>query len=248
MLEVVYRDESLIAIDKPAGLLVHRSPIDHHETRFALQLLRDQIGQRVYPVHRLDKPTSGVLLFGLSANIAAQLAGQFERREVTKRYLAVTRGYCPQAGEIDHALRDKLDPMIDRGQTPKPARDAVTQYRCLATSEIPVAVDRYPRSRYSLVELKPLSGRKHQLRRHMKHIGHPIIGDVRHGKGVHNRYFQQAYDCHRLLLASTGLSFEHPLGGERIQLRCGIDEAFARVAEALGWYRLLHAALAEPPP
>ena len=188
-LPVLYRDEHLVAVNKPSGLLVHRSPIDRIETRFALQLVRDQIGQRVYPVHRLDKPTSGVLLFALSPEVARQLSGQIADHSVLKTYIAVVRGYCPQAGEVDHAIRDRPDRFADRDRTrERPAQEALTRYRCLATAEIPIAVDRYPRSRYSLVELKPVQGRKHQLRRHMKHLGHPIIGDAKYGKGVHNRF------------------------------------------------------------
>ena len=203
-LELVYRDEHLVAINKPAGLLVHRSHLDRYETRFALQMLRDQIGQRVYPVHRLDKPTSGILLFALSPDIARQLSLLFEQRQVHKQYLAVVRGHCPEQGEIDHPLKEQRDKIADaRMRDDKPAQEATTCFRRLATVELPGAVDRYPQTRYSLVQLSPLTGRRHQLRRHMKHIGHPIIGDAKHGKGVHNRFMAAQYGCDRLLLACT---------------------------------------------
>ena len=168
-ISVIYRDEYMVAVNKPSGLLVHRSPIDRHETRFALQMVRDQVGQRVYPVHRLDKPTSGVLLYALSAEIARKVSEQISCHRVVKTYHAVVRGYCPEAGTVDHAIRDKPDKIADRDRTrERRPLEALTQYRRLAIAEIPFAVDRYPRSRYSLVELKPLQGRKHQLRRHMK--------------------------------------------------------------------------------
>ena len=155
---IIYRDTELVAVNKPSGLLVHRSNIDRRETRFALQMVRDQVGQHVYPVHRLDKPTSGVLVFALSPAVARSLSAQFSSGQVAKRYLAVVRGYAPAAGEIDHPLVEKLDPIADRGRNPdRPPQAASTGFRRLARVEIPVAVDRYPQSRYSLVELLPKS-------------------------------------------------------------------------------------------
>ena len=241
---LIYRDEYLVAVDKPSGLLVHRSPIDRHETRFALQIVRNQVGQHVFPVHRLDKPTSGVLLFGLSSEIARHLSDQFAAGSVHKQYLAVVRGHCPQAGVIDYALKEQLDKIADKhSRRDKPAQGAVTRFRRLATVEVPLAVDRYPQSRYSLVELRPETGRKHQLRRHMKHIGYPMIGDAKHGKGVHNRFFQRQYDCPRLLLVCTSLEFAHPVSGEKITLRAQLDAPFQRVITAFGWQEALPQAL-----
>ena len=237
MLEILYRDEFLVAIVKPAGLLVHRSNIDRHETRFAVQLLRDQIGQRVHPLHRLDKGTSGVLLFALDADSAREVGGQFQRDEIAKRYLAIVRGWPPEAGVIDHPLSRQFD---DYGRklgadSPGEALPAVTDYRRLATVELPDAVDRYPTSRYALLELSPKSGRQHQLRRHLKHIAHPIIGDATWGKGVHNRYFQQRFGCGRLLLACTALGLRHPQDGRALSIAAGPGEDFACVIRALGW-------------
>lgn len=236
ILEIVHHDSDLVVINKPPGLLVHRSKIDRHETRFALQMLRDQIGQHVFPVHRLDKPTSGLLAFALTPRVATLLSDQFARREITKQYLAVVRGYCPLQGEVDHALTQKHDRIADRqSRVDKPPQDALTVYRRLAQVEWPEAVDRYPQARYSLVELRPHTGRKHQLRRHMKHIGHPIIGDAKHGKGVHNRFFAERLDCSRLLLACTGLSFDHPVTGEPLRLRAKPGAAFERLLVTFGW-------------
>lgn len=247
--EVIYLDEQLVAVNKPSGLLVHRSPIDRHETRFALQQVRDQLGQRVYPVHRLDKPTSGVLLFGLSPDIARQLSAQFADRSVGKEYLAVLRGHCPEAGCIDHPLREESDRMALGGTAPRsqsqprPPQEALTRYRRLATVEIPVAVERYPQTRYCLVSLRPETGRRHQLRRHMKHLGYPVIGDAKHGKGVHNRFFQARYNCHRLLLACVGLELVHPSTGVPLRLAAALDEPFWRVLQAFGWQARVPAGL-----
>ncbi|MFH1870599.1 MAG: pseudouridine synthase [Pseudomonadota bacterium] len=238
MLDILYRDDRLVAINKPAGLLVHRSNIDRHETRFAVQLLRDQIGQRVHPLHRLDKGTSGVLLFALDADCAREVGGQFQRDEITKRYLAVVRGWPPEAGVIDHPLSRQFDDYgrkLGADSAAAAALPAVTEYRRLARVELPDAVDRYPTSRYALVELSPRSGRQHQLRRHLKHISHPIIGDATWGKGIHNRFFQQRFGCGRLLLACTRLELKHPQDGRALIISAPLEQSFAAVLGALGW-------------
>lgn len=241
LLPIIYRDDSLIAIHKPAGLLVHRSVLDRHETRFALQMLRDQIGQPVYPVHRLDKGTSGVLLFALGREVGRLLSGQFERGEVSKRYVAVVRGYPPESGEIDHPLARMADEHAGIASTAA-AQQALTRYRRLATVELPHRVDRYPSSRYALLELEPLTGRWHQLRRHMKHISHPIIGDATHGKGRHNRLFQTLFGHQRLLLAATGMRLAHPLSGQTLRLQAVLAADFSEVIGRLGWSESLLAA------
>jgi tRNA pseudouridine65 synthase len=235
-LEVVYQDAHLIAINKPSGLLVHKSPIDRRERHFALQMLRDQIGAYVYPVHRLDKPTSGVLLFALDKEMAQQMAVSFRTHEVQKEYLAVVRGYVGEKDLIDHPLKQMLDTKVQKqkGITKEP-QEAVTHYRRLGTVEMPFAVSRYPVARYSLVSLTPKTGRKHQLRRHMKHIFHPIVGDTKHGRGEHNRLFREKFNSHRLLLHAYEVAFVHPVTGKMVKVRAGLDETFARVLQTFGW-------------
>jgi len=235
-LPILYRDEHYVAIDKPSGLLVHRSPIDRHETRFVVQLLRDQLGQYVYPIHRLDKPTSGVLLFALSSEAARAMADIIHSEAVQKTYWAIVRGFTQEAGSIDHPLSYQADDLADKDkrQLP-PAQSALTHYRRLATVELPVFVDKYPQTRYSWVELNPITGRRHQLRRHMKHIGHPIIGDARHGKGIHNRFFQQTYGAHRLMLMAQKLVWQHPYTNETICCEATMDQAFINVFNAFEW-------------
>ena len=235
-LDILYRDDCFVAINKPAGLLVHRSEIDRRETRFAIQLLRDQIGQRVFPVHRLDKPTSGVLLFALDRENHRRLSGDFMANRVAKAYLAVVRGYTAERGCIDHPLKLVHDPYDGRTlRSDTPPQPAVTAFERLATVELPYRVDRYPSSRYSLVRLRPETGRKHQLRRHMKHIAHPIIGDTSYGKSRHNRLFQAKFGCQRLLLAATELCFCHPVSAESVTIRAPLQGDFAALMEALGW-------------
>ena len=235
-LTIIYRDEQLIAIDKPAGLLVHRTVLDRHETRFAVQLLRDQIGQHVHPVHRLDRGTSGVLLFALDRAIARTLSDQFETQRVDKTYLAVVRGHPPETGRIDHALTRQYDDYEFRNPASvAAAQDAITDYRRLATVELAQRVDRYPTSRYALLELKPQTGRRHQLRRHLKHLAHPIIGDATYGKGRHNRLFQELFGCHRLLLACLEMRLTHPVSGQPLTLRAPLAADFRDVLGKLGW-------------
>lgn len=241
MLEILYRDEHIVAIHKPAGLLVHRSILDRHETRFAVQLLRDQIGHRVWPAHRLDRGTSGVLVFALDKALAAKLGRQFESREVEKRYLAVVRGWPDTEGLIDHPLaviRDEYELPLP---CPTAAQESRTRFTRLATVELPIAVDRYPQSRYALVLLEPETGRRHQLRRHMKHIAHPIIGDATHGKGVHNRMFAERFASRRLLLACVSMSLTHPLSGEALHLVASPSADFTAVTTALGWQNAMAA-------
>lgn len=239
-LTILYRDASLVVIDKPPNLLVHRSEIDRHETRFAIQILRDQIGQRVWPAHRLDRGTSGTLLFALSPDIARRLGQQFEAGSVAKRYLAVVRGHPAGSGEIDHPLSRQRDDYEFQGErASQEAQPALTRYRTLATVELPVAIDRYPSSRYALLELEPITGRRHQLRRHLKHIAHPIIGDATYGKGRHNRYFAEHLGCRRLLLASTHLAFDHPEDGRRIEIDAPVGGDFAALLARFNWTKAL---------
>ena len=202
LLEVIYQDAELVAINKPSGLLVHRSPIDKHETRFAVQELRNQLGQHVYPLHRLDKPTSGVLVFALSSEAASFYGQQFQTHQISKTYLALVRGYGPAAMTIDHELRDEADDYAGINTVGEP-KQALTHVKCLKQFEIPLWVDRYATTRLSLMQCEPVTGRKHQLRRHLKHIGHPIVGDSRHGKGVLNRACEGYFGAGRLWLACT---------------------------------------------
>jgi len=237
-LPVLYRDDHLVAVHKPAGLLVHRTVLDRHETRFAVQIVRDQIGQHVHPAHRLDRGTSGVLLFALDRDIARALSAQFEAQRVDKHYLAVVRGYPPEAGCIDHALSRQFDDHEFRAQNASASADAqaaITHYRRLATVELPYCVDRYPSSRYALLELKPETGRRHQIRRHLKHLSHPIIGDATYGKGRHNRLFQELFGCHRLLLACLDMTIVHPVSGESLTFTAPLARDFYALIERLGW-------------
>jgi len=232
-LPILYADDALVVVNKPSGLLVHRSPIDRHETRFAVQLLRNQLGRRVHPVHRLDKGTSGALVFALDRTVAGTLAEACATQQVRKSYLAIVRGWPAESGTIEHALeavRDAYAPADDAGA--KPAR---TDFRTLATVELPRRVDRYPTARYALLELQPDTGRRHQLRRHLAHVSHPIIGDSTYGKGRHNRLFAELFGVSRLLLACVKLQFAHPVTAEPLVIDADPGHGFATLLEQLDW-------------
>lgn len=225
----IYRDDWLLAVHKPAGLLVHRSPIDRHETEFALQYARQlNGGEHVYPVHRLDRPTSGLLVFARDPETASTLGKALMAGQVNKSYLAMVRGWAPEAGLIDHPLREHATDRRCKDE-PQPIRDATSRYQRLATTEIPVEIEGYPVSRYSLLALYPETGRKHQLRRHMQHISHPIIGDTNYGRTRHNHYFAERFGGGRLMLAATGMTFQHPAKGEPLQLHCEPEQSFVQV-------------------
>lgn len=224
-LTILYRDEHFIAIDKPAGMLVHRTRIAE-DGPYAMQVLRDQIGQHVFPVHRLDRPTSGALLFALSSEAARAMCGVFESRQVEKRYLAVVRGYTEEEGTIDYALCE---------EDHKPPQEALTRYRRLATVELDIPVGRYPVARYSLVEVSPETGRMHQIRKHFHHIFHPLVGDTTHGEGRHNRLFREHFGINRLLLLAAELRFPHPYTGAPTTITATLPSEMAELFRQLGW-------------
>lgn len=234
-LPILYQDRDVVIANKPSGLLVHRTAIDRHETRFALQMLRDQLGQSVYTVHRLDKPTSGALLVALSSETARALARSFENGEVKKRYLAIVRGIVPEQVLVDYPLLEEWDPKMGAEPPARAPQEAVTEFIRRGEVEIPEPVDRYPTSRYSLVEAAPRTGRRHQIRRHLRHLGHPIIGDVTYGVGKHNRFFETRFGFRRLFLAATRLEFPHPRTGLRTTVEVPLADDFRRVSESLGW-------------
>lgn len=240
MLEIIYQDEWLVAVNKPSGWLVHRSWLDRHETVFVMQTVRDQIGKHVFTVHRLDRPTSGVLLMALSSEVAHLLSQQFENHQIQKRYHAVTRGWLENEAVLDYPLLEELDKIADKKATQnKEPQPAVTHYRGLATVEMPVPVGRYPTARYSLVELEPKTGRKHQLRRHMSHLRHPMIGDSKHGDLRQNRGAAEHFGCERLMLHASQLSLNHPITGEPLCIRASLDDTWMQMMSQFGWRGLL---------
>lgn len=235
-LEILFEDDDLIAINKPSGLLVHPSWIAPRSTPNLTSMLKKYLQGTAYTIHRLDRPTSGVIVFGKNKETAQRMNHMFAEREVQKTYLCMTRGYTPEGDVIDYPLKEKLDKLADKMANPdKPAQEAVSEYRRLGTVELPIPVGKYPVARYSLVEVKPKTGRKHQIRRHMKHISHPLVGDTKHGDGRHNKAFREHFDLDRLLLMATELSFRHPVSGELLMLKAPVDSQVDKLFSQFGW-------------
>lgn len=188
MLEIIYRDDWLVAVNKPLGLAgASQLARSRRESGGDADRARPDRSAR-FTAHRLDRPTSGVLLMGLSSEAGRLLAQQFEQHQIRKRYHAIVRGWLMEEALLDYPLVEELDRIADKfAREDKGPQPAVTHYRGLATVEMPVATGRYPTSRYGLVELEPKTGRKHQLRRHLAHLRHPILGDSKHGDLRQNR-------------------------------------------------------------
>jgi tRNA pseudouridine65 synthase len=222
-LEVLYEDNELVAINKPHGLLVHRTSIATNASQFAVQELRNQIGQKVHPVHRLDRKTSGVILFAKDASLVAQLQGQFAKKTVRKKYWAILRGYSPVEGLIDYDLTN------NEGKT----QSAQTQYKLIKHTEIDLPFGKFNTSRYSWVEAEPLTGRMHQLRKHFAHILHPIIGDRPHGCNKQNKLFLEKWGMSNMLLHARSLTFEHPLNDTKIEITAPCSPIFLQMLKTL---------------
>ncbi len=225
MLDILYRDEYLIAINKPHGLLVHRSPIAADAEEFALQLLRDQVGLKVNPVHRLDRATGGILLFALNKEVEIIMQQQFADNRVEKKYSAIVRGYTPDSEDIDYPLRKENGAL----------QEAYTSYTTLKRAEIAVPLGKHNTSRYSLIEVMPSTGRMHQIRKHLSHVNHPIIGDTTHGCNKQNKLFKEKWKMTTLLLHASSLSFKHPVNDEQVTINAPVNSEFGRVMNLMEW-------------
>jgi tRNA pseudouridine65 synthase len=228
MLEILYQDDALMAVNKPANLAVHRSKFVGPADEFLIDLLREQAGDNVYLAHRLDRATSGVLLVARRKDVAAALGEQFMARTVRKQYLVVVRGW-------PEPLEDVIDYALPGARETGPRREARTRYRRLHTIEVPIALGRYPQQRYALLLAEPESGRFRQIRKHLAHIHHPVIGDCQHGRGDHNRLYKQHFGCHRMLLHAWRVRFAHPLGSAPMQIEAPLDAAYAALLDRFGW-------------
>ncbi len=226
MLDILFQDDYLIAINKPHGLLVHQSPIARDAEEFALQLLRDQIHQPVYPVHRLDRKTGGILLFALDKETEHLMHQLFAAKKMHKKYLAIVRGFTPDSGEIDYPLKKENGTL----------QDAFTSYVTLQRAELDIPFGQHTTSRYSLIEATPTTGRMHQLRRHFAHIYHPIIGDRPHGCNKQNRHFKHTWQMDTMMLHASYLAFNHPITNRTIEITAPLQREFERVmTEIMGW-------------
>lgn len=223
MLEILFEDEDLIAINKPHGLLVHKSSIAADTSEFALQLLRDQIGKKVYPAHRLDRKTAGVLLFSLNKEMDSAIQTAFSQNLIKKEYLAVLRGHTEPEGTIDYPLKKENGTI----------QEALTHYKTLAQTEIDLPFGKFQTSRYSLVLAEPQTGRMHQLRRHFAHIFHPIIGDRPHGCNKQNKLWKDTFEHDTMLLHAKKIQFKHPINQQDINIEANIQPEFQRALDLL---------------
>ncbi len=218
-IQVLYEDDDLIAVNKPAGLLMHRTPLSEDRV-FLLQLVRQQTGCMIYTGHRLDRATSGVVVFGKNPIAGSELNRIFRERMVDKKYLAIVRGWIPENGEIDY-------PLMDAETDHSSSKPALTRFTCLIQSEIPEPIGlRYQTARFSLAEVSPLTGRRHQIRKHFAHIRHPVIGDKKHGDVKHNKYFRDHFGLTRMFLHASELKFRHPFSGQPMCFLAPPDEVF----------------------
>jgi len=223
MLEILYQDEYIVAVNKPHGLLVHQSPIARDAEEFALQILRNQLNKMVYPSHRLDRKTSGILVFALDKATDRIMQQKFQNREVEKKYWALVRGFAPAEMTIDYALKREDETL----------QDAITHFKSLEYFELDMPFGKHKTSRYSLIEAIPETGRMHQLRKHFAHIFHPIIGDRPHGCNKQNKFWLENFKMNTMLLHASELSFKHPYSEEKITIKANISKEFQRVLEIL---------------
>lgn len=224
-LEVVFEDSILVAVNKPHGLLVHRTRIAGDVDEFALQMVRDQTGQKVYPVHRLDRKTSGILVFAKSPDNSGPIQQLFAERKVRKSYIALVRGYIPAGGSIDYPL--------SKGKKSQPS---LTHFDVAKYYEVPWTQRNFKTSRYTLIKVQPLTGRTHQIRRHLAHIRHPIIGDRPHGCNKQNRLWKEKLDMITMLLHASTIEFKYQ--GKRYDLQASISDVFAEVLQFLKAYEV----------
>ncbi len=229
-MEILFQDDHLIAVNKPAGLLVHRSSIAKDATEFALQKTRDFAGKEVHPIHRLDRKTSGVLLFTFDKNTLHSMQNLFNEGKVRKEYHAIVRGFTDESGKIDYAL------VNDKGLT----QSARTIYITHKKWEITKSFGRYKTSRYAYVHVFPETGRMHQIRKHFAHIFHPIIGDRPHGCNKQNRFFKREFNLMEMLLHAKSYSFEHPVTSDKIIIQAPIRNEFMRIVSLLDELDITH--------
>ncbi len=235
-IQVVFEDDHYVGVFKPAGLMVHRGPKTLATEPVLLQTLRDQLNRFLYPIHRLDRPTAGLIFFAYTSEAASRMGELFTQRRIEKTYQALVRGFMPDEVTVDRPLGDHEDGKAkaygESKERSAEIQDAVTHFRCLRRYEVPWPMGEFPCSRFSLLEVQPHTGRWHQIRRHLNHLAHPVIGDHRHGDHRWNQMFYQRTGVYRMLLTSMRVDFRHPFTHEPISLLVSRGESFD---QALNW-------------
>lgn len=229
-LEILFQDDCLVAMNKPSGLVVHPS-YETTDRNTCMSILRDQVGKFVYPLHRLDRGTSGVLLMGLDSDTARTVQTAFMERQIKKTYLTVVRGWSPPEGTLDRPLK--------KTKTLDVREEATTHFQTLAHGVLPFPVGSYPEARYSLVQAMPVTGRRHQIRKHLSNANHPVVGDTIYGDGKHNRLFRSLFDCYHVLLHALQIELQHPQTREPLSIAAPLPDDFLQVCDRLGWNDVL---------
>ena len=222
-LPILYQDEYLVAIQKPHNLFVHRTSMGKDDEIFALQLLRDQIGKKVNPIHRIDRKTSGIVLFSMDMEVHKAIGIQFEDNLIEKEYTALVRGYTEDFGTIDYPLTNLSGKV----------QEAVTEYETIERMEVNVPFGKFKTSRYSIVKVFPKTGRYHQIRKHFAHIFHPIIGDRPHGCNKQNKLFLEKWNMNDMMLCATKLTFFHPVLETNINIESPLSKEFLQCLKNL---------------
>ena len=235
-LKVLFEDAHLLIVDKPAGLMMHPSWLDKHETDFAQARAEAHAGQKLHTLHRLDRPTSGILLFGKHPAVARNILAAFQKREIQKYYLCIARGWTADSGVIDLPLKEELDAIADRyARKDKPAQHAVTCFKTLDQVSLPIPVGRYDTARYSLVLVRPVTGRQHQIRKHFRKSYHHLIGDTRYGDGRHNLMVASHFDWRQLALRCVATDLKHPITGQSLAIRSGLTVEWLQLLTTWQW-------------
>lgn len=235
ILPVIFEDEYLVAINKPHNLLVHRTKIAEEKTHFAVQILKKQLGFWVSPCHRIDRKTSGVLLFAKTKEAHAAMSQKFSKNEISKKYFTLVRGFVPDSGHCDRPLEN------EKGKL----QEALTHFKCIQQIELPIAVSRYPTSRYSLVEVCPQTGRTHQIRIHFAQMRHYIIGDKTHGECKQNKMFETKFGLDTMLLHAAEISFLHPVYNQNVVIKATINQSFATILNEIGFESIMNSLIKE---
>jgi len=227
--EILYQNERFAVVNKPPKMLVHKTEIANGDTEFLLQTVRDQLGRKVWPLTRLDRGTSGAIIFVFSPEDVAFFNAN---ASIEKFYFVVARGFAPQEGTIDHALRPPVDPYLRTQKTEPQA--TVSHFKTIAFGEVPVPLGKYDKTRLSLIRLWLETGRQHQIRRHLKWLAHPVIGDATYGKGNLNRALYEYFGISRMLLHCALLKIQLP-GAAALAVQAPLDDEFKNVLDRMGW-------------
>lgn len=229
---ILYEDDFVVAVAKPNNMLVHHSFMarNQSEEQTLVALLQEKYEHQYFPVHRLDRKTSGIVLCAKEKRFVADFQALFTSDQIQKVYHGIVRGFSPENGVIDSPVK---------GRDANVHKEALTHFETLANVTLPIPVQPFSESRYSLVKLLPKTGRMHQLRVHLNKINHPLIGDPKYGDRFHNRMFQAEFGMSNLFLHASSLSFQHPFLAEKISIQCPFPKDWETISKRFEWSLIL---------